>query len=170
MQVRNTAKTRKEWFNIMEMAKVTSKGQITIPISIRRSLDIHEGDKLLFLERPNGFMMVNPSTYQEELDNELSTATPPAANEQDVPSSSSSAANERSAPAALSTAPNERSAPSAPSPAANERSVPSAPSPAEYSRSKQYIPPPGSADSGSGSGEYDVAALLNEIRSMGAKI
>jgi len=44
----------------MEMAKVTSKGQITIPVSIRRRLNISEGDKLLFIDRPEGVMMVNP--------------------------------------------------------------------------------------------------------------
>ena len=44
----------------MEMAKVTSKGQITIPISIRRRLGINEGDKLLFIDQPEGVMMVNP--------------------------------------------------------------------------------------------------------------
>ena len=44
----------------MEMAKVTSKGQITIPVSIRRRLGIEEGDKLLFIDRPNGVLIVNP--------------------------------------------------------------------------------------------------------------
>ncbi|MCL2392637.1 MAG: AbrB/MazE/SpoVT family DNA-binding domain-containing protein [Oscillospiraceae bacterium] len=44
----------------MEMAKVTSKGQITIPISIRKRLNINEGDKLLFINRPDGVVMVNP--------------------------------------------------------------------------------------------------------------
>ena len=47
----------------MEVAKVTSKGQITIPISIRRKLDISEGDKVLFIYKPEGVMMVNPNTY-----------------------------------------------------------------------------------------------------------
>jgi len=45
----------------MEMAKVTSKGQITIPVSIRRRLKINEGDKLLFIDRPDGVVMVNPA-------------------------------------------------------------------------------------------------------------
>jgi AbrB family looped-hinge helix DNA binding protein len=44
----------------MEMAKVTSKGQITIPVSIRRRLNINEGDKLLFIDSQDGVMMVNP--------------------------------------------------------------------------------------------------------------
>ncbi len=29
-------------------AKVTSKGQVTIPRSVREALDLHEGDELLF--------------------------------------------------------------------------------------------------------------------------
>ena len=48
----------------MEVAKVTSKGQITIPISIRRKLEINEGDKVLFVYKPEGVLMVNPNTYQ----------------------------------------------------------------------------------------------------------
>lgn len=44
----------------MEMAKVTSKGQITIPVSIRKRLGINEGDKLLFIDSPDGVVMVNP--------------------------------------------------------------------------------------------------------------
>ena len=44
----------------MEMAKVTSKGQITIPVSIRKRLSIKEGDKVLFLDTADGVMMVNP--------------------------------------------------------------------------------------------------------------
>ena len=34
----------------MELAKVTSKGQVTIPIDIRRKLGVKEGDKILFME------------------------------------------------------------------------------------------------------------------------
>jgi len=48
----------------MEMAKVTSKGQITIPVSIRRRLNINEGDKLLFIDSPDGVIMVNPDMLQ----------------------------------------------------------------------------------------------------------
>ena len=48
----------------MEIAKVTSKGQITIPVSIRRRLKINEGDKLLFIDRPDGVMMVNPDLLE----------------------------------------------------------------------------------------------------------
>ena len=53
---------------MMEMAKVTSKGQITIPISIRRRLGINEGDKLLFINKPDGVMMVNPDMLGDQSD------------------------------------------------------------------------------------------------------
>lgn len=43
----------------MEIAKVTSKGQITIPIAIRKALGLREGDKVLFMEQNGGVLMVN---------------------------------------------------------------------------------------------------------------
>ena len=45
----------------MEIAKITSKGQITIPIAIRKSLGVREGDKVLFIERDGGVLMINSS-------------------------------------------------------------------------------------------------------------
>ena len=45
----------------MELAKVTSKGQVTIPVSIRKRLGIKDGDKLMFIDRPDGVVMVNPT-------------------------------------------------------------------------------------------------------------
>ena len=45
----------------MELAKVTTKGQVTIPIAIRKRLGIKDGDKLLFVEKPDGVVMVNPT-------------------------------------------------------------------------------------------------------------
>ena len=45
----------------MELAKVTSNGQITIPSSIRRRLKIKDGDKVLFLESNDGVLMFNSS-------------------------------------------------------------------------------------------------------------
>ena len=32
----------------MTLARITSKGQVTIPVEVRRTLDLHEGDQLLF--------------------------------------------------------------------------------------------------------------------------
>lgn len=46
----------------MELAKVTSKGQITIPIAIRKALGIREGDKILFIEDGDRVILKNTST------------------------------------------------------------------------------------------------------------
>ena len=46
----------------MELAKVTSKGQITIPIAIRNALGIREGDKILFMEDGKKVVLMNAST------------------------------------------------------------------------------------------------------------
>ena len=107
----------------VEMAKVTSKGQITIPVSIRRSLGIKEGDKLLFIDKPNGVLMVNPSVFKAEETEEPS--------EQQIPAYSPDAAKS----AAISPPPRK--------------------------------PPPTPLKSGA---EFDAAAILNEIRSIGSKI
>lgn len=45
----------------MELAKVTSKGQITIPIDIRKKLGIREGDKVLFVEERGRVVIMNSS-------------------------------------------------------------------------------------------------------------
>jgi len=56
----------------MELAKVTSKGQITIPIEIRRRLRLKEGDKVFFLEEGGRVYFQNASqvalkTLQDEM-------------------------------------------------------------------------------------------------------
>ena len=45
----------------MEVAKITSKGQITIPVDIRRKLGVKEGDKVLFVEDQGRIVMMNSS-------------------------------------------------------------------------------------------------------------
>ena len=45
----------------MELAKITSKGQITLPINIRRALKLNDGDKVAFVEKNGQFVLVNPS-------------------------------------------------------------------------------------------------------------
>ena len=45
----------------LELAKVTSKGQVTIPVAIRRLLGIQEGDKILFVEEGEKVVMMNAS-------------------------------------------------------------------------------------------------------------
>jgi len=44
----------------MELAKITSKGQITLPISIRRELKLKDGDKIAFIEKDGNYFIVNP--------------------------------------------------------------------------------------------------------------
>jgi antitoxin PrlF len=71
----------------VEIAKLTSKGQITIPIDIRRKLDIKEGDKVLFVEK-NGNIIIMNSTMsalkkaQSEFEGEAEKAN--LKNEEDV--------------------------------------------------------------------------------------
>lgn len=43
----------------MEIAKITSKGQITIPIEIRRKLNLKDGDKVIFIERGDHIIFAN---------------------------------------------------------------------------------------------------------------
>jgi AbrB family looped-hinge helix DNA binding protein len=45
----------------MELAKVTSKGQITVPIDVRRKLGVREGDKVLFVEEAGRIYILNAS-------------------------------------------------------------------------------------------------------------
>ncbi len=43
----------------MELAKVTTKGQITIPKSIRELLDLKEGSKILFIQKGKDIVIQN---------------------------------------------------------------------------------------------------------------
>ena len=43
----------------MNLAKVSANGQVTVPVEIRRKLNLKEGDKILFLERNNGDVVIN---------------------------------------------------------------------------------------------------------------
>jgi AbrB family looped-hinge helix DNA binding protein len=45
----------------MELAKLTSKGQITIPVEIRKKLKLKEGDKVFFLEEKGKIYFENAS-------------------------------------------------------------------------------------------------------------
>ena len=44
----------------MELAKITTKGQITLPISIRRELNLKDGDKVAFIEKDGNYIIINP--------------------------------------------------------------------------------------------------------------
>ena len=41
----------------MELAKITMRGQITIPVGIRRRLGVKDGDKVVFIEE-NGRVVI----------------------------------------------------------------------------------------------------------------
>lgn len=45
----------------MELAKITAKGQITIPVEIRKMLNLKEGDKVVFMAE-NGKVVMENST------------------------------------------------------------------------------------------------------------
>ncbi len=45
----------------MEIARLTSKGQITIPVEIRKKLNLKEGDKVIFVEEGNKIVFANSS-------------------------------------------------------------------------------------------------------------
>jgi AbrB family looped-hinge helix DNA binding protein len=60
----------------MEMAKVTANGQITIPVDVRRRLELNEGSRMLFIEQGNGFFVVNESLIDMNLVRGAKVKTP----------------------------------------------------------------------------------------------
>lgn len=45
----------------MNLARVSSNGQITVPVEIRRKLSIKEGDKIMFFEKNGEIVLKNSS-------------------------------------------------------------------------------------------------------------
>jgi len=43
----------------MELAKITLRGQITIPVEIRKKLGVKDGDKVIFIEENGRIVMEN---------------------------------------------------------------------------------------------------------------
>jgi AbrB family looped-hinge helix DNA binding protein len=43
----------------MELAKITTRGQITLPIAIRKKLNVSEGSKVVFLEDKGRIIIEN---------------------------------------------------------------------------------------------------------------
>ena len=43
----------------MELAKITTRGQITIPAEIRKKLGVKDGDKVIFVEENGRIIMEN---------------------------------------------------------------------------------------------------------------
>lgn len=52
----------------MEIATVTSKGQITIPASIRKALKLDKGDKVILEEENGKVVMINASGRHLSMD------------------------------------------------------------------------------------------------------
>jgi AbrB family looped-hinge helix DNA binding protein len=46
----------------MATAAITSKGQITIPVEVRRKLGLKAGDRVGFIENENGEYVLKPKT------------------------------------------------------------------------------------------------------------
>jgi len=52
--------------------KVMPKGQITLPIDIRRSMGLSTGDRVALVYENNRVIMINPAVYaMEKLQNEM---------------------------------------------------------------------------------------------------
>lgn len=43
----------------MNLAKISSNGQITVPVEIRRLLDLKSGDKILFFQKQDGEIVIS---------------------------------------------------------------------------------------------------------------
>lgn len=48
----------------MNLAKISANGQITVPVEIRRLLGLKSGDKILFIQNPNGEIVINNASAQ----------------------------------------------------------------------------------------------------------
>lgn len=51
----------------MEIAKITSNGQITIPLEIRKQLNLQPGDKVLFIKENGKITLTNSDSLEEQL-------------------------------------------------------------------------------------------------------
>lgn len=57
---------------VVELAKVTTKGQITIPREVRKKLGVKAGDKVLFIEEAGKIVIMNSSMAAlKEIQNEF---------------------------------------------------------------------------------------------------
>ena len=53
----------------MNLAKISANGQVTVPMEIRKKLNLKEGDKILFFERSDG---ENEKRRQKEIKKNVS--------------------------------------------------------------------------------------------------
>jgi len=71
----------------MDVARISIKGQVTIPIGIRKRLGLREGDKVVFMEKGDNIVLLNPNRLAwQEVQKAFSGAAEEAGfnNEQDV--------------------------------------------------------------------------------------
>ncbi|HHW58266.1 MAG TPA: AbrB/MazE/SpoVT family DNA-binding domain-containing protein [Clostridia bacterium] len=71
----------------MELAKVTTRGQITIPKEIRKKLNLKEGDKVVFIEENGKIVIENSAMFAlRQIQNEFKGEAEKAGlkNEQEV--------------------------------------------------------------------------------------
>ena len=60
---------------VFNTAKVMSKGQITLPIDIRKRMSLSTGDRVALIYEKDRVIMVNPAIYaMETLQNEMAGA------------------------------------------------------------------------------------------------
>jgi len=52
---------------IFNTAKVMSKGQITLPVDIRKSMGLSVGDRVVLVYENNRVIMINPAIYAMEV-------------------------------------------------------------------------------------------------------
>lgn len=65
----------------MEIAKLTTKGQLTLPITIRRQLGLDTGDKIAFMEKDGEILLINldrisigsPKNYGADIENVIAS-------------------------------------------------------------------------------------------------
>ena len=50
--------------DFMNLAKISSNGQITVPAEIRRQLGLKSGDKILFFQKPDGEIVISNASAQ----------------------------------------------------------------------------------------------------------
>lgn len=65
--------------DIMDVARISTKGQITIPIEIRKILGLKEGDKVVFVQKDNNIILLNSNRlafeeFQKEMIGEATKA------------------------------------------------------------------------------------------------
>lgn len=49
---------------VMDVAKVTAKGQVTIPVDVREAVGIREGDKVVFVRMDDGSVSLRSSNVE----------------------------------------------------------------------------------------------------------